>query len=358
MDSLQTNTTPIAQALCVDGKKLWRWYKDTLSGFTDAQQQLRHHQFDFAYKEKGEIRQVRVPILKPEHIGENMAIDEKQIGEDMHTILSNRDTGKIALLAKTLKTKELSMLIPHFEQCGFKVRTLTRDLSPGYDWFSRQAFLNAAHVADKFHIVSSVLEAMQSVRIRYRQDLLRERRTAFENHKHNEKLRQQQCKKEGVVFKKKKFEYKEKRLSNGETPLELLARSRYLLYKYPGDFTPSQKERAEVLFKLYPEIKNAYKLSCSFRIWYRKENVGKDIKLLETQLQGWFEETEKLEIDEMLSFKTMVETHKTVIMRYFISGHTNAIAENINSKIQRFVMINQGTRNREFFYFRLAKYFS
>jgi len=36
---------------------------------------------------------------------------------------------------------------------------------------------------------------------------------------------------------------------------------------------------------------------------------------------------------------------------------TNAIAENINSKIQRFVMINQGTRDRVFFYFRVGKFF-
>jgi len=45
-----------------------------------------------------------------------MAIDEKQIGEEMHTILSNRDTGKIALLARTLKVKELELLIAHFER--------------------------------------------------------------------------------------------------------------------------------------------------------------------------------------------------------------------------------------------------
>ncbi|MCP4179843.1 MAG: transposase, partial [bacterium] len=38
--------------------------------------------------------------------------------------------------------------------------------------------------------------------------------------------------------------------------------------------------------------------------------------------------------------------------------YTNAIAENINSKIQRFIASNQGTRDREFFYFRLAAKFS
>ncbi|MDR2685063.1 MAG: transposase [Prevotellaceae bacterium] len=46
------------------------------------------------------------------------------------------------------------------------------------------------------------------------------------------------------------------------------------------------------------------------------------------------------------------------ILNCFRFGTTNAIAENINSRIQRFITINQGTRDREFFYFRMKKYFS
>ncbi|MCH8234124.1 MAG: transposase [Bacteroidetes bacterium] len=53
-----------------------------------------------------------------------------------------------------------------------------------------------------------------------------------------------------------------------------------------------------------------------------------------------------------------MEKHQTIITRYFENGYTNAIAENMNSKIQRFIMINQGTRDRDFFYFRSANYFS
>jgi len=42
-----------------------------------------------------------------------------------------------------------------------------------------------------------------------------------------------------------------------------------------------------------------------------------------------------------------------LIINYFVKGNTNAKAENINSKIQRFIMMNQGTRDKEF----LAKLF-
>ena len=36
------------------------------------------------------------------------------------------------------------------------------------------------------------------------------------------------------------------------------------------------------------------------------------------------------------------------VLNYFRFGVTNAIAENINSQIQRFIMLNQGARDREF----------
>ena len=61
---------------------------------------------------------------------------------------------------------------------------------------------------------------------------------------------------------------------------------------------------------------------------------------------------------EMENFKSLVERNESMILNYFVKGETNAKAEGINSKIQRFITINQGTRDRDFFYFRLAKLFS
>ena len=90
----------------------------------------------------------------------------------------------------------------------------------------------------------------------------------------------------------------------------------------------------------------------------KKENVGRSISELRKQLQGWMQKVEEDDVDEMLNFKSLVERNELPIVSYFHFGVTNAIAENINSQIQRFIMINQGTRDREFFYFRLRKYFS
>lgn len=358
MDKLQTNTTPIAKSLCIEPQKLWRWYRDTLSGFMEPQTQILHHQYDVSFKDKGIEKEIRVPILKPENIGPNMAIDEKQIGEEMHTVLSNRDTGKIALLARTLKAKELSLLTDYFDLKGFEVKTITRDLSNSYDWFCRIIFPNAGHIADKFHIIKNLLEACQSIRIRYRQEILRDKRIQFEKHKQQEKQRKQQCEIEQKKYKKRKFIYPELKTENGETRLELLARSRFLLFKYRGQWTENQKERASILFNHYPEIEKAYQLSCDFRQWYRKENIGGNPTEINLSLNKWYREVEQADIDEILDFKSLVERNESIIKRYFEKGATNAIAENINSKIKRFIMINQGTRDREFFYFRLANYFS
>jgi hypothetical protein len=49
-------------------------------------------------------------------------------------------------------------------------------------------------------------------------------------------------------------------LSNGDTEKQLLARSRYLLYKPSNKWTANQSKRAEILFERFPYLEKAYKL--------------------------------------------------------------------------------------------------
>jgi hypothetical protein len=358
LDKHLGNITPYGDSLLIEPKKLWRWYHDSLSGYLSADAVKRRHDHDIVIKEKGESKVIRVPIFSMADMGKEMAIDEKQIGEEMHTILSNRQTGKIALLAQSVSAKELINLLPKFNFKGFDVKTITRDLSPSYDWFCRQVFCNSLHVADKFHIIKELLDSCQDVRVRYRQELLTDKRLSYEKFKEQEHKRKQECKKTNQPFIAKKFIYHDSKASNGETLFELLARSRYLLYKYPDDWTSSQKQRSVALFNQYPEIEKSYKLSCSFRTWYRKENIGKEKDEMRKNLQQWYLEVDKEGVMEMENFKSMVERNEGIIINYFVKGETNAKAEAINSKIQRFIMTNQGTRDREFFYFRLSKLFT
>jgi len=112
------------------------------------------------------------------------------------------------------------------------------------------------------------------------------------------------------------------------------------------------------LFDRFPEIEKAYDLTCEFRNWMKKSNVGKGTSVLKKDIYAWFQKVEDSGIEELLNFKSMIERNLLVVLNYFKFNATNAIAENINSRLQRFIMINQGTRDREFFYFRMANYFS
>ena len=302
------NTSAFCSILNLDAHLVWRWYRDHLSGFRASEASGEHYKHDL-HISKNEV--VRVPIYEPKHFGKSMAIDEKQIGEEMHTILSNRETGKIALLARSMRYEDLQKLLNRESLDCRKVETLTRDLSPLYAKVGSELFFNSSPVADKFHIIRSLLEACQ-----------------------------------------------EEVLANNETALEALARSRYLLFKYPDDWRPSQRNRAHALFEKYPEIEKVYYRCCEFRDWMKKEHVGLSICQQTYELQMWMLKVEQDDIDEMLNFKSLIERNMLPVLNYFRFGATNAKAENINSQIQRFIMTNQGTRDREFFYFRIKKYFS
>jgi len=88
-----------------------------------------------------------------------------------------------------------------------------------------------------------------------------------------------------------------------------------------------------------------------------KKNIGKHFLQIDKQFNQWYENVENAQIDEMLNFKTLIETNEKQILNYFREGEMNAMAEAINSKIQKFNSSNQGTRDRDFF-FRLDKYFT
>lgn len=61
-------------------------------------------------------------------------------------------------------------------------------------------------------------------------------------------------------------------LHNGDSVKQLLARSRYLLYKSHEKWTDTQKETAQMIFQLYPDIKTAYNLNQQLKGIYNNHN--------------------------------------------------------------------------------------
>ena len=145
----------VAYVLGMAAKKLHRWYKEVLSDFKQAEGNGDIGKDDLDVYQDGELTRIPVPIVKQENLAEQMAIDEKTIDGTCYTILSNRQTSKIALMAATLKTGHLMEIITqHFDvEKRMQVKSLSRDMAENYHWLGRQTFMNSYHVIDKFHIV-------------------------------------------------------------------------------------------------------------------------------------------------------------------------------------------------------------
>lgn len=94
------------------------------------------------------------------------------------------------------------------------------------------------------------------MRIAHRWDAIQEEADAMEEARH--------CGKE----------YNLVTFANGDTRKQLLARSRYLMFKSSKKWTESQKQRAFILFQLYPDIKEAYSLTHSLRMIFNKTEMA------------------------------------------------------------------------------------
>jgi transposase len=306
-----------------------------------------------APKNRSIFRKVFVPIFKPENMGENLAIDEKNIGDEVYTILSNKDTGKAITVIEGLKQKMLEKILSHLSQGKrFQVKTISKDLARNFDWIARTMFPNAQRIADKFHIIKLALEALQAVRTRYRQEVLKAERHRREGHKADQALLREEAKKEGRKHKTQPLSSLPP-LANGDTRLELLARGRGLLFKYQSEWTVSQAERAKILFALFPEIQKVYNLIESFRGFYNRTPGEGSRDEAQKTLKEWFKKVGGSDIDEIQNFASTVDHHENEILNYFDDGHTNAFAESLNAKIQRFLINNYGIKNKDFFFFRL-----
>lgn len=320
-------------------KTLHYWYKEELSGYKQdvAAAKWGEKKIQVADKESGEaIKEKPVPIAKPENFGSHMTIDEKQIGKKMYTIMTNAKTGRIGFLAQTMKPEELKQAIENFlsEKTG-EVKSVSCDMSPSYKKLCKEAFPNTQLVIDKFHVIKYLMDALQQVRKQLKTQCLT-----------NDKTSVKQDTEHGTE--------QEKVWSD----IELLERSRYTLCKMQPDWQDDEKEMMRHLFTSYPVLQTAYELTQKLRVWYNGKNIGKHINIVERELYTWCDEVNQSKIAAFRAVRKMIEKHQDDIINYFKEGQTNAKAENMNGKIQRFLANNFGIKDRDFFFCRVAGYFS
>jgi len=281
--------------------------------------------------------------LFAENIGKHLSLDETALSQgELYTILTNKSAkGKegaiVAIVAGTMSENVSNILMKLPQRLRNKVEEITLDMAGSMNIIAKRCFPNAVLVTDRFHVQKLAIEAVQELRIKHRWEAIDRENEAIEK------------------ARKQKKGYHPTILENGDTIKQLLARSRYILYKNESKWTANQKQRAEILFYLYPDIYAAYQLAQNLSWIF--ENT-KDKIYGYTRLAQWHE---KVAQSGFKSFNTISRTimhHYKTILNYFDNRSTNASAESFNAKIKAFRSQFRGVRNIEYFLFRLTQIYA
>lgn len=224
MDNHRLSCYQLGHYFKIDGKQLQEQYKDHISDFHQWDQ--KEHAADW--------------MVFASNMGEYLSIDETALsGGELYTIVTNKAAkGRKGSIIAMHKGTQAEQIIATLERIPFrqrnKVKEVTLDMAVNMAKAIRRCFPSARRVIDRFHVQKLASDAVQELRIRYRWEVLDQE---------NQQVAQ---------ARKSKQTYQPEILSNGDTLKQLLARSRYLLFKHESKWSPSQRERADILFPRYP----------------------------------------------------------------------------------------------------------
>jgi len=85
-----------------------------------------------------------------------MSIDDKSLGGDGFTILSNSDTGKIALMVESTNAQEVEQAMALFGIELNGIKNISMDMSATYALVMNNLIPCATQVIDKFHVMKYV----------------------------------------------------------------------------------------------------------------------------------------------------------------------------------------------------------
>jgi len=282
-------------------------------------------------------------MLFTDNVSARLSIDETALSNgELYTIVTNKDArgrkGAIVAMIKGTVAEEIIAVLKKIpERLRKRVQEVTMDMAANMQLAIKRCFSNAHRVIDRFHVQKLAYDAVQEVRIKYRWEAIDMENEAIEAAKRN------------------KMAYHPEILSNGDTLKQLLARSRYLLFKQHSKWTAVQKNRAELLFERYPKLKMAYAISLKlgeiFRVCKSKEQAFKHLAL-------WYNQVEECGIDSFRTVARSIQAHYLSILNFFINRSTNASAESFNAKVKAFRATSRGVRDIKFFLFRLSKIYA
>ena len=314
----------IAESNHLDSNTFQGQYKDMLSDYRTWEQ--KNHADEW--------------LLFPQNIRAKLSIDEVALSNgELYTILTNKAAkgrkGAVVAIVKGTESKSVTDIIGKIPvRDRMAVREITLDMSPSMEWIVTQSFLNAVKITDRFHAQQLVSDALQDVRVALRWKAIEQENTAIAEARKNRTMYQ------ALLYE------------NGDSEKQLLARSRYLLFKASSNWTENQHRRATILFREFPTLQKAYELSMLFRSFYE----GKTRSEGEKRLQTWYAAVERHKTDfpSFLTAAHSIQVHEGTILNYFYDRSTNASAESFNAKIKNFRGLVRGVTDKKFFLYRIA----
>jgi len=278
--------------------------------------------------------------LFSKNIGSKLSIDEVSISNgELYTILTNKTAkggkGSLVAVIKGTKTTDINLVLDKIkEKQRQTVKEVTLDFCPSMETSIQASFPRAEIVADRFHTQQLVSETVQEQRIKLRWQAIEQENKAVKKARKQKKI------------------YHPKTYENQDTKKQLLARSRYLLFKPSSKWTESQRERANILFKEFPKLKEAYNLSMIFRSFYEHGQTKQEAK---NKLDLWYQKVNEKNITSFITIANYIKIHEEKILNYFINRSTNASAESFNAKLKGFRSLVRGVRDKAFFLYRISK---
>lgn len=329
---MQVDTRPdtisnIASCFGVNSAKLQRHYKRNVSGF----------------KEWNQLSHAEDYLIYPENITASISIDEVSLSKgELYTIVTNKkknvkNRGCVIAIINGTEAKTIQAVLERIPlEKRNQVREVSMDMARNMALAADNCFPNCRKVIDRFHVVRLVSDALQHIRVKFRWKAIEDNNTAIK------------------LAKERGEKYTPELFYNGDTLKELLARSRYLLYRFEHEWTPTQAKRASILFERYPILKQMYTLTQQFRNIYNSTHKFNAVR----QLIEWKEKVIQLKVDEFNAVVYSIDYHFDNILNFFDNRSTNGYAESFNSKIKSFRANLRGVTDIKFFLFRIQKLFA
>lgn len=353
MDTEPITAQSLARPYHLESNEFERAYKDHLSGFRD-------------WEKTKEGQAATEVMLFPTNVGPNLSIDETSLSNgELYTIVSNKDAhgkkGALVAMVKGTNADDVTtciQAIPLYER--EKATEITMDFSDSMHSIGQRCFPYCSITIDRFHMQKLAIDALQELRVRYRREALKADIEARQQHKLRNKRNKERRKTgkkspRGRKPNRSNEKYKPTILENGDTMLELLARSRYLLSISSDKWSESQKIRAKLLWKHFPDLRTAYGLVQSLRVIFSKKDHTKETA--KVALDKWYNQVTDFDNDAFNTVSATIYSREDEILNFFVNRATNASAESLNSKIKSFRAQLRGVSDVRFFLYRLKLIF-